>query len=165
MVVPEPEQIVERDGRGVEVALRLRAAELDEDLGLPLGLHALGHDLEAEPAGEPDDAGDDGHVVAVGVELGRERAVDLHRVDGEAPEVAERRVAGPEVVDREADAELADRVERLDRGVELVEDRVLGDLDAEAARVDTLLPSTSRMRSTRSRWASAWRDVDVDGSC
>ena len=105
MVVPEAEEVVERDRRGVEEALRLRAAELDEDLGLALGLHALGHHLQAEPAGEADDAGDDRDVVAVGVELGRERAVDLHRVDGEAAQVAERRVAGAEVVDREADAE------------------------------------------------------------
>ena len=43
-------------------------------------------------------------------ELGDERAVDLQDVGRQALEVAERRVAGPEVVDRDADAHRAQRV-------------------------------------------------------
>ena len=38
--------------------------------------------------------------------VGHERAVDLELRDGEAREVGERRVAGAEVVDGDADAEL-----------------------------------------------------------
>jgi hypothetical protein len=45
-------------------------------------------------------------------ELRDERAVDLERVDGELLEVGERGVAGAEVVDRDAHAELLDRHSR-----------------------------------------------------
>jgi hypothetical protein len=48
-------------------------------------------------------------------EAGYERPVDLERVQGELPELGERRVAGAEVVDRQADAESAQGGEHLGR--------------------------------------------------
>src|SRR5439155_5822560 len=55
---------------------------------------------------------------------------------GEAVEVAERRVPGPEVVDREADAAVAESGERVDRRGRVLHENTLGDLERERRRVD-----------------------------
>jgi len=47
----------------------------------------------------------DRRVLGVATQAGDERVVDLEDVDGETPEVGQRRVAGAEVVDRDLDAE------------------------------------------------------------
>ncbi|HWH27614.1 MAG TPA: hypothetical protein VNU26_01405, partial [Mycobacteriales bacterium] len=54
---------------------------------------------------EPDDAADDGVVVAVGAHARHEAAVHLERPDGVARELLQRAVPGPEVVERDARAE------------------------------------------------------------
>ena len=54
---------------------------------------------------------DDRLVLAVAAEAGDERAVDLEHLDREPAQVRQRRVPRAEVVDREVDAERADRVE------------------------------------------------------
>jgi len=76
-----------------------------EELELLARLDALGDDVELERPGEGDDRLGDRRVVRGGRDLADEGAVDLERVGGEEPERAERRVAGAEVVDRDADAE------------------------------------------------------------
>ncbi len=73
------------------------------------------------------------------VRLADERAVDLEDVDGEAVQVGQRRVAGAEVVDREAHAERLEAVEALEVGVGVVHDRALGELDHEVAGLEPRL--------------------------
>ena len=73
--------------------------------------HALGHNLEMQGAGHRDDRGGDGFVIGVGFEIVHERAVDLELIDVEALEIGKRRVAGPEVVDRQAHVEVVERLE------------------------------------------------------
>ena len=90
-----------------QVPLAQRAAEADEPFGLVGLLDALGNDLEPERPPEIDDRPGDRGPLAGRRDAGDERAVDLQDVDREALEVAQRRVAGPEVVDREMDAERA----------------------------------------------------------
>ena len=87
-----------------------------------------------------------------------ERPVDLHDVDGKPAQVAERRVAGAEVVDREPDAGVLERLERGDAprsGV--LEQRALGDLEAQPAsgRRRCSLRASRQIRSTRSGCASS----------
>ena len=65
-----------------------------------------------------------------------EGAVDLQGVEGEAVEVGERGVAGAEVVEDEADAELVQRLQRGDRGRRLLDQDALGDLQPQVDRVD-----------------------------
>ena len=74
---------------------------------------------------------------AAPAELGHERAVDLHDVDREPAQVVERRVAGAEVVDREQHAGVLELAERRQREVGVLEQRALGDLEAEAGRDPT----------------------------
>ena len=60
---------------------------------------------EAERLRERDDRAGDRRALVVLAEGGDEAAVDLQHVEREAVQVGERRVAGAEVVEREADAE------------------------------------------------------------
>ena len=57
---------------------------------------------QAERVGEADEVGRDRGVLGVVLDALDERAVDLDHVDREAPQLAERREAGAEVVDRDA---------------------------------------------------------------
>ncbi len=85
--------------------------------------------------------------------LHHERAVDLHLVDRQALEVAERRVAGAEVVDREHDAHLAQAAQDRARAHRVGDDHALGDLELERGRRDVVRrraaarPSSGSVRS------------------
>ena len=69
-------------------------------------------------------------------EAGDEGAVDLQDVDPEAEQVQQRRVAGAEVVDRDAHAERLDVAQLGTRRLGLVDERALGELEAERGRLE-----------------------------
>ena len=103
---------VERPGH--QEALALVTAEVDETVELALVLDALGDDLQPEAPGQADDGGDQRRAARVRVDQRiDERLVDLEHVDGEALQMAERGVAGPEVVDGDPDAQLPELGEGL----------------------------------------------------
>src|SRR5690606_15029316 len=84
------------------VALTECAAQLEQSRPLRLGFDAFGHDVHVEGAAEAEDGASEGGVVAplrANAQLVDERLVDLQHVHRETLEVAERRKAGPEVVD------------------------------------------------------------------
>ena len=81
------------------------AAEGGELFELGRCLDALADRRQAEPLGERDDRRRDRLLRTGLLERDDERPVDLDDVDRQAGEVAQGRVAGPEVVDREPDAE------------------------------------------------------------
>src|SRR6185369_6511006 len=96
-------------------------------------------------------------------DAGDERAVDLQDVDREALEVAQRRVAGPEVVDREMDAERPQLRQPADRAGGSLHEAALGDLEDEARRrqpgvLDGLLDRLDEVRLLE----LAGREVDAD---
>src|SRR6478672_9654107 len=136
----ELDDLLGRDGAAEVEALAQHAAVLDEEAALGLGLDALGERLEAEVARELHDGRDEqGHAPVLG-DGGHERAVDLERRHAHLREPLERRVAGAEVVDRDAHAALVQvghhRLEAArpgDRGG-------LGDLDHEAVGGDAGRP-------------------------
>ena len=74
-------------------------------------LDALGQGGEAEAVGHGDDRPDDDRVVVAGAEAVDERPVDLEHVERQALEPRQRREAGAEVVDGDADAGGAQLVE------------------------------------------------------
>src|SRR5260221_3744577 len=116
------------------MALAERAAEADEPGGLVGLLDALGNDLEPERPPELDYRPGDGRAGGTGRHPGDERAVDLERIDGEPLEITQRRVAGPEVVDRQVRAERSQLFERVDGAVGALHEAALGDLEDEAGR-------------------------------
>ena len=95
-------------GRLGEVeALRGVASEAAQLGELLARLDSFGDRPKTERVGQGDDGRDDGRVARVTAQPVDEGLVDLQHVDGEAAEVAERRVAGAEIVDDELDAERA----------------------------------------------------------
>ncbi len=132
-------ELVDRAGRPEQEALRLVGAECDERVGLDAVLDALGDHPQTERVRQVDDRFDDRFVGLRAAEAGDEAAVDLHRGDGQATQVGQRRVAGAEVVESDLHAESAQRRQAVDRAVEVLEHGGLGDLEADLARVEHAL--------------------------
>src|SRR6185437_14986627 len=120
-----------RDGASVEPALRLGAAVTFERGADLLGLDALGADRNVERVAEAGDGVDDlGRALALD-DGGDEALVDLDPVERQAVDLGEARVAGTEIVERDADTDV---LEALDDGEDLLavlEQRAFGDLDLE----------------------------------
>ena len=98
-------------GAGEEKALDLVAAEVAEGLELGFVFYAFGYDFHAEGVGHADDVFYDGSVSFRGGDAFDEEAVDFEGVEGELAQAAEGGVAGAEVVDGDADAEVAELAE------------------------------------------------------
>src|SRR6266567_798073 len=81
-------------GPGEQEPLQDVAALLRQEIGLRPRLHAFGHRPKTKALGQPDRRTDDRCIRLAGHQLGGERAVDLERVELEALEIAQRRVAG-----------------------------------------------------------------------
>ena len=131
------EEVLHRVGReraGEHEALAAVALFLLQLTELVLLLDALGERLQPELLAELHERADERARLGRVADRAHERAVDLEDVDGELPQVRERRVAGSEVVDGDADAELLDRAELLCGRVGVVHDRGLGELDDEPGR-------------------------------
>ena len=89
--------------------------------------------------------------------VGDERAVDLQRVPGEVVQDRQRRVAGAEVVELDADAEIQQLAEHGAHELGVLHQRALGDLEHEARRREGRRRlSAARTSSTRSA-SVIWR--------
>ena len=84
---------------------------------------------EAEALGQRDDRVRDRGVVGAAGQVAHERAVDLDLVERQPRQIGERRIAGAEIVDREADAERLERVHLVRGAVDVVEHDALGQLE------------------------------------
>src|SRR5678816_2938305 len=85
-------------------SLRVAATNLLQPPQLLPRFDAFGNDVRADASRQSDDAFDDsGAIVCLGGETADERAIDLQRVDREAMEIAQGRVPGPKVVQKQLD--------------------------------------------------------------
>ena len=75
-------------------------------------LDTLGDGLHVEGPAQADDRSQQRELLLAAIGAAHERPVDLEHVDREPVEVAERGISGPEVVDREPDAERLERAQR-----------------------------------------------------
>src|SRR5260221_3122435 len=116
------------------VALKEVDALLLEQRRLLGGLNPLGNGGQAKSAGEAEEMAQDDLIVGSVDEVAHERAVDLDDIEGERLEVAQRSEAGAEIVERDAAAEVAHRLNETRRFVEVAQRRRLRDLDDEPAR-------------------------------
>ena len=91
--------------------------------------HPLGDDPQIEAAREADDGPHDGRVVAAVGQGGDEGAVDFQRIDRESAQVDQRRIAGPEIIDRDAHPELAEPHENACDRLGIAHQARFGDLD------------------------------------
>jgi hypothetical protein len=131
---------------------------------LAFGLDAFGGDDHAERVGHVDGRGDDGIVGRAHAETGDEAGVDLELVERELAEVGERRAAGAEVVDRETHAQVLERAQRVVGGLEVVEQRDLGDLEAQSRGFEGVLlhAAADELRVVGAQQVAP-RDVERDG--
>ena len=113
------------------VALCQFAAHHLQGIDLRRGLDAFGQHPHVEAASHRHHGLHDGAVVGVAGQALDEGAVDLDAIDRQALEVAERGEAGAEVVQREADAHLADAVQGGDGGFGVLEDVGFGDFELD----------------------------------
>src|SRR5438445_7952490 len=98
--------------RGAEQEpLHLVTARGPQLLELARALDALGDDRQPERMAERRDRLDDPEPLRATVAVVHERTVNLDDVDLQSRQMGERRVAGAEVVDRDPDAEVAERME------------------------------------------------------
>src|ERR1019366_8189160 len=104
---------------------RLKMAEL------LLGLHPLGHDRDAQAAGQGDKGRGDCRVSRVPDDSIHEGAVDLQAVGREVPEVLQGRVSRPEIVDHETDARFLEVGKTRDGLFVVSEKCALGDLEGK----------------------------------
>jgi len=107
-----------------------------EIVAAPGRLDALGDDRELQRMSEVRGRVDDHAILLVRLEAEHERLVELQRVDREIAQVAERREAGAEVVDRHADAEPVQVFDDAACAAWVEHHRALGDLELELMRLD-----------------------------
>lgn len=92
-------------GGGEQIPLPDRATQFDQDASGLVVLDAFGDEVDTEFAGQLDDRPDQATVTAVGDAM-QERAIELDDVDDRLFQMAERDVACPAVVDRDAQTQL-----------------------------------------------------------
>jgi hypothetical protein len=125
-------------GPAEEIALHIRHAGVLQQLHGLLVADPFADGDNAEVPGEIDERPHEHLVFRVGAEILDERAVDLDHVDAELAQRPERGVAGAEIVERHAAAELLQHAHELHqhahelhRRVYVGDRRGLGDLDGE----------------------------------
>jgi transcriptional regulator with XRE-family HTH domain len=107
-----------------------------EVIELAAQLDALGHGLDAERLAQRDDRVRERGFLGSFADILDEHTVDLDDIDREPSKVAQRGVAGPEVVERQPHPEQLELAEQVDGGVRVLHQRGLRDLQHEATRVD-----------------------------
>src|SRR5581483_3169037 len=111
---------------------RARAAPLLQEIHLRRALHAFGDDFDLEAVRHADDRGDHRGIVGIALDVAHEAAVDLYRIDREAPQVRERAVIQTEVVDRDEHASALQAAQRLGGHLGVVGQLAFVDLHADA---------------------------------
>ena len=104
-----------------EVSLPLRAALMPQMVEFLPRLDALGGRRHVQTAAQTNDRAHDGHGILVGTEIADEGPVNLDLVEGKTAQIAERGVAGAEVVHRDARAQHAQLVQGGQRSAAVYE--------------------------------------------
>ena len=100
-------QIGRRHGPAKQVSLHFVDAVFGgEQIQLLLGLDALDNNLQAQLRAQPRHAAQQGHPALVVAKALQERLVDLHLVQRKAVQIAEARIGGAKIVQRDLHAEL-----------------------------------------------------------
>ena len=116
------------------MALQEADALAPQDFRFFGGLDALRDGREIRTLGEAEQVAQEHLAFRAAGEIANERAVDLHGIDRQALQMAQRGDAGAEIVERDAAAGSAQRGDEARRFLDVVQRRGLGDLDDEAAR-------------------------------
>ena len=96
-----------------------------------------------------------------------EAAVDLQFVEREALQIAQRRIAGAEIVEGDADAERAQRMEQLQRRFAAFEEDRFGDLDLEPVGSEAAVGERAAgwFRCSAPRWNCTGETLTATRTC
>ncbi len=134
-----------------------------EERPLLLRLHPLGHDGQPQRVGEIDHVRNDRRRRFVRRHVTHEGAVDFHRVDRESLQVDQRRLAGAEVVDGDADADLLQLAHGIHRHLDVLHGHRLGNLEFDPGGIAGVLPHDAVDHPGEAELLELWRrDVDPD---
>ena len=126
-------------------------------------LDALGDGVHPERVGEGDDCIDNRTGFRILGDLAQERAVDLERLHRQQPQPRQRRPAGAEVVDREAQAAVVELAQDRADPLGLAQRGRLGQLHRQPRRVDLeLLEPRGQLAGEVGAVQLARRDVEAD---
>eukprot|EP01136_Pigoraptor_vietnamica_P023555 Opistho-1_new@75768 len=114
-----------------QVALALFATGADQRTFLVARVDALGGNRHAQALPQTDQSLDDPGTFALAGHRADEAAVDLDLVQPEAAQVIEARIAGPEIVEGDADPRCPQRAQDIAGVVEIGDERALGHVDFE----------------------------------
>src|SRR5260370_41783764 len=133
------------------ISLNLIAEFGAQETQLLAGLDPFRQHRQLEPAPDAKHRANDGRRLFVGVDRLDEGAIDLDLVERECPQVRQRRVTGPEIVHRDADAKRLELTQRRQRPIEIADQRGFGDLQFEPPRVQPGLnkDSVNQLRKLR----------------
>src|ERR1035437_3132153 len=126
-------------GATEQITLAFVATLRRHQLHLLFRLDAFSDHGFVEAGAEAGDGTDDGAGVALVAEIADERLVDLDLIERELAQVVERGVAGAEVVERQADAEILELPHGSQGALALLEQHALGDLELEPLRMQSRL--------------------------
>ncbi len=124
-------QQVGRHRPAPEPALAVADVQVQQRAGVVGGLHALGHHERAQPGGEVHERADQAVQHPVGGQAVDDAAVELDDVRLGDDDVAQRGEPGPDVVDGQAHAALAQRLDGLPQGRVVLDRVVLGQLEQD----------------------------------
>ena len=113
------------------------AAVREQEAGLGDGFHAFGDDGEAELPSEFDNRGGDRRIASAFGEIDDEGAVDFQLVDRKAFEITQRRKAGAEVVELQAEAHLMQPMQPGEYVFDIVHQQRLGQFQRQQLRFDS----------------------------
>src|SRR5579862_1334499 len=130
---PAPEGGRRQRGR-IEESLDDIAAELGQQLPLPFGLDALGHDSQRQALPDAYYRRHDGASRGTALDIAHEAPVDLQFANWQMRETVQARITRSEIVERQPGSEFADRAHRLDRNRMLVQEYAFGDLEHQNFR-------------------------------
>ncbi len=128
---PRDHLVVGHGGR-IDIALNMAGAVLLDQVELVLGFDPLGHGLHAQRLGEADDRAHDRAVVVA--RFGRathEALVDFDLVERCGAQIAERGIAGAEIVERQPDTDRLELLEHTLGSPGVAEENGFGDLKLE----------------------------------
>ena len=102
-----------------------------KDIKLLLRLDAFSRGLHSHALGNTDHSTHDVERAGVLGEVLDEAPVDLDPVEGEILQIAERRVTRTEVIQGNADAEIAQPIQDAERGIGILQEARLGNLELQ----------------------------------
>src|ERR1039458_4089548 len=121
-------------GAAEKIALAFVATLRSHQLQLLFRFDALGDHGLVETGAETGDGANDRPGVALVAKIADERLVDLDLMEGELAQIVERGVAGAEVGERQADAEILELLHRRQGAVVVLEQQTLGYLQLDPLR-------------------------------